>query len=69
MHPQPNLYRLFHDCGGDRSLGQQPLGIEHGHSPAYFVVRWGVVGREEAYLEAKFGQTYTDYKNSVRRWF
>ena len=37
--------------------------------PAYFVVRWGVVAREEAYLEAKFGQTYTDYKNSVRRWF
>jgi len=37
--------------------------------PAYFVVRWGVVAREETYLEAKFGQTYTDYKNSVRRWF
>jgi protein-S-isoprenylcysteine O-methyltransferase Ste14 len=36
--------------------------------PAFFVVRWGVVAREEAYLEAKFGQTYMDYKNSVRRW-
>ncbi|MBT4710636.1 MAG: isoprenylcysteine carboxylmethyltransferase family protein [Alphaproteobacteria bacterium] len=37
--------------------------------PAYFVVRWGVIAREEAYLEAKFGQTYMDYKSSVRRWF
>ena len=37
--------------------------------PAFFVVRWGVVAREEAYLEAKFGQTYMDYKAAVRRWF
>ena len=37
--------------------------------PAFFVVRWGVVDREEAYLEAKFGQTYMDYKAAVRRWF
>lgn len=27
-----------------------------------------VVPREERYLEARFGSTYTDYKASVRRW-
>ena len=37
--------------------------------PAYLVIRYGVVAREEKYLEAKFGETYTAYKTSVRRWF
>ncbi len=36
------------------------------------VVLWVVyitaVRHEETYLEAKFGQTYLDYKRSVRRW-
>ncbi|TIU90759.1 MAG: isoprenylcysteine carboxylmethyltransferase family protein, partial [Mesorhizobium sp.] len=27
-----------------------------------------VVAREEAYLERRFGDTYRDYKQSVRRW-
>ena len=27
-----------------------------------------VIAREEAYLEARFGQSYTDYKTQVRRW-
>ena len=34
----------------------------------FAVLRFGVVAREEAYLERKFGQTYTDYKSRVRRW-
>ena len=25
-------------------------------------------GSEEAYLEGKFGDSYAEYKNSVRRW-
>ena len=29
---------------------------------------WLVVEREEAYLEKKFGATYTSYKSRVRRW-
>lgn len=34
----------------------------------YFVIRYGVVAREEVYLERKFGTVYLDYKNKVRRW-
>jgi protein-S-isoprenylcysteine O-methyltransferase Ste14 len=36
--------------------------------PFYFVLRYGVVAREEAYLERKFGDVYSDYKSRVRRW-
>ena len=36
--------------------------------PLAAVIRYGVVGREEAYLERRFGDTYRDYKARVRRW-
>ena len=36
--------------------------------PFYLVLRYGVVAREEAYLENKFGDVYSDYKSRVRRW-
>ena len=36
--------------------------------PFYFVIRYGVVAREEAYLERKFGNAYFAYKTRVRRW-
>lgn len=36
--------------------------------PFYLVIRYGVVAREEAYLERKFGQSYLAYKAQVRRW-
>jgi protein-S-isoprenylcysteine O-methyltransferase Ste14 len=37
--------------------------------PAVFLVlHFGVIIPEEKYLEAKFGQTYLDYKTQVRRW-
>lgn len=32
------------------------------------IVRYHVIAREEAYLEAKFGEQYLDYKQQVRRW-
>ena len=36
--------------------------------PFYLVIRYGVIAREEAYLERKFGSAYIGYKSSVRRW-
>jgi protein-S-isoprenylcysteine O-methyltransferase Ste14 len=32
------------------------------------VMHWGVVLREEAYLEAKFGEAYSWYKQKVKRY-
>lgn len=36
--------------------------------PLLVVVHYGVIAREERYLEARFGQPYRDYKARVRRW-
>ncbi len=36
--------------------------------PALVVVRYGVIAREERYLERKFGDDYLAYKARVRRW-
>ena len=36
--------------------------------PLAIALRYGVVAREEAYLERRFGDTYRDYKARVRRW-
>ena len=36
--------------------------------PLLIVMRYGVIGREERYLEAKFGDAYRAYLASVRRW-
>ena len=36
---------------------------------AMIVIDRYVIDREEAYLEAKFGDAYLDYKARVRRWF
>jgi protein-S-isoprenylcysteine O-methyltransferase Ste14 len=33
------------------------------------VLRFGVIAREERYLERKFGGTYGAYRAHVRRWF
>ena len=40
---------------------------------ALLVILWAilqfyVIAREERYLEAKFGQQYRDYRDTVRRW-
>ncbi len=36
--------------------------------PFAIVIRYGVVAREEAYLEGKFGDVYRGYRARVRRW-
>ena len=36
--------------------------------PAILLIRFGVIAREERYLENKFGEQYLQYKHRVRRW-
>jgi protein-S-isoprenylcysteine O-methyltransferase Ste14 len=36
--------------------------------PAELILHYGVILREEHYLEQKFGDSYLTYKNVVRRY-
>jgi protein-S-isoprenylcysteine O-methyltransferase Ste14 len=36
--------------------------------PFGLIISYGVVAREKAYLERKFGDVYRDYRSRVRRW-
>ena len=37
-------------------------------APAMLVIRYGVIAREERYLERLFGEHYLTYKRTTRRW-
>ena len=37
-------------------------------APLALVLRYGVIAREETYLESKFGDVYRSYRRKVRRW-
>lgn len=37
-------------------------------APMLMVLHWGVVRREEKYLELKFGDRYAEYRSQVRRY-
>ena len=37
-------------------------------APAMLVIRYGVIAREERYLERLFGEDYLAYKRTTRRW-
>ena len=50
------------------AIGFNSLWILGMLAPFFAVIRWGVVTREEAYLECKFSAVYLDYKSRVRRW-
>jgi len=36
--------------------------------PIAIIMHYGVVAREEAYIERRFGEAYREYKARVRRW-
>ena len=36
---------------------------------SFVLLSWGVISREERYLEGKFSAEYLRYKSRVRRWF
>jgi protein-S-isoprenylcysteine O-methyltransferase Ste14 len=50
------------------AIGFNSLWILAALVPFFLVIRFGVVAREEAYLERKFGGAYLAYKTRVRRW-
>jgi protein-S-isoprenylcysteine O-methyltransferase Ste14 len=50
------------------AIGFDSLWILAMLAPLFLVIRYGVVAREEAYLERKFGKVYLDYKSRTRRW-
>jgi len=36
--------------------------------PVLLLIRYGVIAREERYLDGKFGAPYIEYRARVRRW-
>src|SRR5512145_225628 len=63
----PIYLGLFLLYGGISVAAQSPWALILA-LPLAITIRYGVVAREEAYLERRFGDAYRDYKARVRRW-
>jgi protein-S-isoprenylcysteine O-methyltransferase Ste14 len=50
------------------AIGCNSLWILAALVPFFLIIRFGVVAREENYLERKFGGAYLVYRTRVRRW-
>lgn len=50
------------------AIGLDSLAAVIGLIPCLLLMNWGVIAREERYLEARFGEPYRAYRRSVRRW-
>ena len=50
------------------AIGFNDLWLLIALAPFALVIRYGVVAREEAYLQGKFGEAYRAYRARVRRW-
>lgn len=63
----PIYLGMFVVYAGIASVARSPWALILG-IPLAIVVRYGIVAREEKYLERHFGDAYRDYKARVRRW-
>jgi protein-S-isoprenylcysteine O-methyltransferase Ste14 len=63
----PIYVGLFLVYGGIGLLARSPWALVFA-LPLAIVIRYGVVAREEVYLEQRFGDAYRDYRSRVRRW-
>jgi hypothetical protein len=63
--PTPNEVRARAGRPGNRLQQSWMLAML---APFYLVIRYGVVAREETYLDRKFGAVYLSYKSRVHRW-
>jgi protein-S-isoprenylcysteine O-methyltransferase Ste14 len=50
------------------AIGFDSLWVLATLAPFYLVIRYGVIAREESYLERRFGAVYLGYRSRVRRW-
>jgi protein-S-isoprenylcysteine O-methyltransferase Ste14/uncharacterized membrane protein YdjX (TVP38/TMEM64 family) len=63
----PIYVGMFLVCGGIGVAARSPWTLIL-TLPLAITIRYGVVAREEAYLERRFRDAYRDYKSRVRRW-
>ena len=55
-------------CYGGIGLGMRSPWMLVLTLPLAITIRYGVIAREEAYLERRFADAYRDYQTGVRRW-